>query len=100
MAHKEHTPESALLEEAITVLFCQIDDAYRTLNPNGHRYGSLKKLSDSEVIALAPRHRARVGGRTRNLGRRLDPAGSHAPAPSSSVGGLRRSRVGEVGHFQ
>jgi hypothetical protein len=40
------------LEEAITVLFCQIDDAYRTLNPNGHRYGSLKKLSDSEVIAL------------------------------------------------
>ena len=54
MAHKEHTSESALfLEEAITVLFCQIDDAYRTLNPNGHRYGSLKKLSDSEVIALA-----------------------------------------------
>src|SRR5918912_2600443 len=53
MAHKEHTPESALLEEAITVLFCHIDDAYRTLNPNGHRYGALKKLSDSEVIALA-----------------------------------------------
>lgn len=53
MARHEHTLESSLLEEAITVLFCQIDDAYRTLNPNGHRYGSLKKLSDSEVIALA-----------------------------------------------
>ena len=53
MARHEHTPESSLLEEAITVLFCQIDDAYRTLNPNGHRYGSIKKLSDSEVIALA-----------------------------------------------
>jgi hypothetical protein len=53
MARHEHTSESSLLEEAITVLFCQIDDAYRTLNPNGHRYGSIKKLSDSEVIALA-----------------------------------------------
>jgi Transposase DDE domain len=53
MAHKEHTPEFLLLEEAITVLFCQIDDAYRHLNPSGHRYESLKKLSDSEVITLA-----------------------------------------------
>jgi hypothetical protein len=52
MAHKEHTPEFVLLEEAITVLFCEIDDAYRTLNPNGYRYQSLKKLSDSEVITL------------------------------------------------
>jgi hypothetical protein len=34
-------------------LFCQIDDAYRHLNPSGHRYESLKKLSDSEVITLA-----------------------------------------------
>ena len=38
MAHKEHTPEFVLLEEAITVLFCEIDDAYRALNPNGCRY--------------------------------------------------------------
>jgi hypothetical protein len=55
MAHNEEhtTPEAALLEEALTVLFCQIDDAYRILNPNGHRYGSLKKLSDSEVLTLA-----------------------------------------------
>jgi hypothetical protein len=52
MALPEHTPESVLLEEAITVLFCEIDDAYRTLNPNGHRYESLKQLSDSEVITL------------------------------------------------
>jgi hypothetical protein len=28
MAHKEHAPEFVLLEEAITVLFCEIDDAY------------------------------------------------------------------------
>lgn len=53
MAHEEHTPEFVLLEEAIIVLFCEIDDAYRNLNPNGHHYESLKKLSDSEVIALA-----------------------------------------------
>lgn len=53
MALPEHTPESVLLEEAMIVLFCEIDDAYRTLNPNGHRYESLKQLSDSEVITLA-----------------------------------------------
>lgn len=54
MAHnEEHTPEFVLLEEAIIVLFCEIDDAYRHLNPNGHRYESLNKLSDSEVITLA-----------------------------------------------
>lgn len=53
MANEEHTPEFVLLEEAITILFCELDDAYRRLNPNGHRYESLKKLSDSEVITLA-----------------------------------------------
>lgn len=35
-------------------LFCLIDDAYRLLNPNGSdAYGSLKRLSDSEVLTLA-----------------------------------------------
>jgi hypothetical protein len=53
MACHEHIPELALLEEAISVLFCEIDDAYPTLNPNGHHYKSLKKLSDSEIITLA-----------------------------------------------
>jgi Transposase DDE domain len=53
MTLPEHTPESALLEEAVTVLFCEIDDAYQILNPNGHLYASLKQLSDSEVITLA-----------------------------------------------
>jgi hypothetical protein len=44
MAHnQEHTPEFVLLEEALTVLFCQIDDAYRILNPNGCLYQSLKR---------------------------------------------------------
>lgn len=53
MAQPEHTPEFVLLEDAITVLFCLIDDAYTTLNPKGRRYESLKRLSDSEVITLA-----------------------------------------------
>jgi hypothetical protein len=53
MAQPEHTPQSALLEEAITVLFCQVDDAYYRLNPEGGRYASLKRLSDSEILALA-----------------------------------------------
>ena len=40
-------------EEAIIVLFCLVDEAYRLLNPRGERYASLKRLSDSEVIAIA-----------------------------------------------
>ncbi len=53
MTHPEHTPEFALLEEALIVLFCEVDDAYRHLNPRGGRYASLKRLSDSEVLTLA-----------------------------------------------
>jgi hypothetical protein len=41
------------LEEAVTVLFCLIDDAYATLNSRPRRYESIKRLSDSEVITLA-----------------------------------------------
>jgi hypothetical protein len=41
------------LEEAVTVLFCLVDDVYQTINPDGRRYERLKKLSDSEVITLA-----------------------------------------------
>jgi hypothetical protein len=55
MAHPQHTLSLDHLEEALTVLFCLIDDAYTTLNPQGaYRYETLKHLSDSEVIALWP----------------------------------------------
>nr|MBA2712008.1 transposase [Rubrobacteraceae bacterium] len=54
MAQQEDTPPLASLEEAITVLFCLIDDAYRALNPKRWRsYESIKRLSDSEVLTLA-----------------------------------------------
>jgi hypothetical protein len=53
MAQVQHTPTLASLEEAITVLFCLVDDIYVNLNPCGARYETLKKLSDSEVLALA-----------------------------------------------
>jgi hypothetical protein len=53
MAHPEHTPRLTLLEEAVTVLFCRVDDVYNRLNPQGGRYASLKRLSDSEILALA-----------------------------------------------
>jgi hypothetical protein len=54
MAQPNHTPRLALTEEALTVLFCLIDDAYRLLNPHGaRRYESIKRLADSEVITLA-----------------------------------------------
>ncbi len=52
MAHPNTTPRAARLEEAVTVLFCLVDDAYTVLNPRCDRYESLKRLSDSEVITL------------------------------------------------
>src|SRR5215213_1508905 len=53
MARPNHTPRLAETEEALTVLFCLIDDAYELLNPRAHCYESIKRLSDSEIIALA-----------------------------------------------
>jgi len=53
MNRPEHARGSTLLEEAVTVLFCLVDDVYQNINPNAQRYESLKKLSDSEVITLA-----------------------------------------------
>jgi hypothetical protein len=53
MAHPNTTPRAPRSEEAVTVLFCLIDDAYALLNPRGDIYGSLKGLSDSEVLTLA-----------------------------------------------
>ncbi len=53
MAQAQHTPTLASLEEAITVLFCLIDDAYALLNPKWPSHESLKRLSDSEVLTLA-----------------------------------------------
>ena len=52
MAHPNTTLRTARLEEAVTVLFCLVDDAYTVLNPRRNRYESLKRLSDSEVITL------------------------------------------------
>lgn len=54
MAHRQDTPAAHLLEEALTTLFCLLDDAYYArLNPQGRRYESIKRLSDSEVLTLA-----------------------------------------------
>jgi hypothetical protein len=52
MALAQPTPRLARTEDAVIVLFCLTDDAYRNLNPRAPRYESLKKLSDSEVLAL------------------------------------------------
>jgi hypothetical protein len=53
MTQKHHSHQFTRTEEAITVLFCLIDDAYANLNPRGRCYESLKRLSDSEIITLA-----------------------------------------------
>jgi hypothetical protein len=56
MAQLNHTQRLARTEEALSVLFCRIDDAYTLLNPNGKRY---ERLSDSEVITLTLLHQLR-----------------------------------------
>jgi hypothetical protein len=53
MAQPNHTPRLLQTEEALTVLFCLVDDVYVHLNPRAGSYRSLKQLADSEVIALA-----------------------------------------------
>ncbi len=53
MARLHHTEALARTEDAVTVLFCLADDAYRLLNPRANSYGSIKRLSDSEVLTLA-----------------------------------------------
>jgi hypothetical protein len=53
MAQPNHPRRLAETEEALIILFCLIDDAYAHLNPRARRYESLKRLADSEVIALA-----------------------------------------------
>lgn len=53
MTQSHHTPCLRRTEEAITMPFCLVDNAYTLLNPRGERYASLKRLSDSEVLTLA-----------------------------------------------
>ena len=44
MTLPEHTPQFDLLEEALTVLFCRVeDDIYYRLNPRGRRYETLQR---------------------------------------------------------
>ena len=53
MARLHHTEALARTEDALTVLFCLIDDAYALLNPRADSYEAIKRLSDSEVLTLA-----------------------------------------------
>jgi Transposase DDE domain len=53
MAQPNHTQRLARTEDAITFLFCIIDDAYAHLNPRAEGYEAIKRLSDSEVLTLA-----------------------------------------------
>lgn len=51
MAPTKDTPPHAALEEAVTVIFCLIDEAYRLFNLRAAcRYQSLRRLSDSDVF--------------------------------------------------
>ncbi len=50
MAYANHTLRLVCTEEAVTVLFCLLEDVYRHLNPSGDWYTSLKRLSDSDIL--------------------------------------------------
>jgi hypothetical protein len=98
MHHSEHAREVALLEEALTVLFCLVDDIYQNVNPNGRRYESLKKLTDSEVITLALFQQLRGVESQRSFLRDASRFFSHlfpgvvGLAPSSLHRGIRKLR--------
>jgi hypothetical protein len=47
MAQLQHIHSLNHLEEAVTVLFCLIDDTYALLNPGAERYEAIKRLSHS-----------------------------------------------------
>lgn len=49
MAQPHLTPRLDRTEEAITVLFCLIDDVYCLLNPRGELYASLKRLAQAPL---------------------------------------------------
>jgi hypothetical protein len=53
MARLHHTEGFSRTEDAVTVLFCLTDDAYAHLNAQAKSYESIKRLSDSEILALA-----------------------------------------------
>jgi hypothetical protein len=53
MARLHHTEGFSRTEDAVTVLLCLTDDAYAHLNAQAKSYESIKRLSDSEILALA-----------------------------------------------
>jgi hypothetical protein len=53
MVRPQHSHSLDHLEEALSVLFCLIDDAYALLNPHARRYESIKRLWNSEILTLA-----------------------------------------------
>ena len=52
MSRLHHTEALARTEDALTVRFCPIDEAYAHLNPRANGYEGIKRLSDSEVLTL------------------------------------------------
>ena len=75
MAQPNHTRQLVCTEEALTVLFCLVDDTYALLNPRARHYEFLKRLSDSEVITLALFQQS-FGAWSRNAPSCATPSGS------------------------
>lgn len=100
MAHTQDTVPPASLEDALTTLFCLVDDAYPNLNPKCESYASLKRLSDSEVLTLALAQQLRGVESSRSF---LRDAGRFLPELFPGVVGLYPSslhrRVRKLGRY-
>ena len=55
MNQPEHARRSIPLEEAVTILFCLVDDVYQNINPNAQRYENLKKPMEAVRAVVSGR---------------------------------------------
>jgi hypothetical protein len=53
MDQSSHARASALLEEAVTILFCLVDEVYQNIYPDTQRYERLKKSSRIRRLKLS-----------------------------------------------
>jgi nucleotide-binding universal stress UspA family protein len=60
IVYTNHTPRLAHTEEALTALFCLVDDAYALLNPRARRYESLKRQYEQQARKVLDAEAERV----------------------------------------
>jgi hypothetical protein len=94
MAQPNHTEGFSRTEDAVTVLFCLTDDAYAHLNAQAKSYESIKRLSDSGILALALLQQSSGASRASALSSGMPSGSSRTCSPGSWVFTLPRSTAG------